>query len=101
MAAINLSNRSWNHEPVIIFALTSDGSKGFLRISRIQGEETLQQLLNKEGKSTELFTHHSVPLPPPRNSANQNTKFTINASVKKEIDLRREIYVLHVGISST
>jgi hypothetical protein len=99
MAAFKFRNSQWDHEPIVLFALTSSGDKGFLKIVGTQGEEPLQQLLEKEVKTTELFSRHSMPLPPPKNSTNQNTTLTINASVKKDIIFRQEVFVLNVGIS--
>jgi hypothetical protein len=99
MAAFKFHNSQWDHEPVVLFALTSSGDKGLLKIVGTQGEKPLQQLLEKEVKTTELFSRHSMPLPPPRNSTNQNTTLTIHASVKKDIIFRREVFVLKIGIS--
>jgi hypothetical protein len=100
MAAFKFRNSQWDHEPVVLFRWTTSGDKGFLKIFRTQGERTLQQQLDKEAETTQFHSRHSMLLPPPRNSNNQNTTLYLNASVKKDIVFRREIFVLNVGIST-
>ena len=100
MAAFKFRNSQWDCEPVVLFVWTSGGDKGFLRILGTQGEGSLQQLLEREGQTTQLRSRHSMPLPPPRNSTDQNTSLVINASVEKETVFRQGIFVLKVGISA-
>lgn len=99
-AAFTFRNNQWNHNLVVVFSLRRRGDKGFVKIVENLGEEPLQLLLERGVRFTELFTSHSMPLSPPRSSKNPNTTLTVDASVKKEIVFRREVFVLKVGIST-
>jgi len=93
-------NSHWDFEPVVLFVWKSIGDKAFVKILASQGKGTLQHCLDKEGEKTQFDSRHSIPLPPPRNSKDQNATLTMNASVKKEIVFRREIFVLKLWISA-
>jgi len=98
MVAFKFCNSQWDNAPVVVFALTSTGDKGLLKIVENQGDECLQQLLEREAKSTRFFSRHSLLLPPHRNSTDRSTKLILEASVKKDKIFGQKVFLLEVGI---
>jgi hypothetical protein len=100
MAAFKFCNSQWDNVPVVIFALTSTGDKGLVKIVESQGDEALEKLLDREAKSTRFFSRHSLRLPPHRSSTDRSTKLTLEASVKKEKFFGQRVHLLEVGITT-